>query len=207
MLIEQGGSLPPITLMLIAFTSFFGQFWWTFIVAFFGCYFGFKYWIRTVNGRHLFDRFKVSAPIIGPIFQKIYLARFSRNLSTLIAGGIPIIKSLEIVSELISNVIYRDIVLDAAGKLVSGRQISEALAGYKEIPPIVTQMIKVGEQSATLTDILAKLAVFYEKEVDSVIGSLTTLLEPVIILVLGVAVGILVAGILLPIYNLGTTAQ
>ena len=118
-------------------------------------------------------------------------------------GNIPIIKALEIVSELVDNAVYKQIILEAADKLVAGKRISDAFMGYKEIPIIVTQMIQVGEQSARLNDILLKLAVFYEKEVDTVVGSLTTLLEPIIILVLGVAVGILVAGILLPIYNLG----
>ena len=205
-LIQQGGDLPPITMALIALTNFLTAYWWTIVLAAFALYAGFKYALKETWGRYAWDKFKISTPIIGNIFQKVYLARFSRNLSTLILGGIPIIKALTIVSELVGNVIYRDILLDAADKLASGKQISEALAGHKEFPPIVTQMVKVGEQSATLTDILSKLANFYEKEVDTVIGSLTTLLEPIIILVLGVAVGILTAGILLPIYTLGTNA-
>jgi type IV pilus assembly protein PilC len=205
-IIDQGGNIPLTTQLLISFTNFLTRYWWAIIVAFCALVAGFKYALKTVPGRYAWDRFKVSAPILGNIFQKIYLARFSRNLSTLIMGGIPIIKALQIVGELVSNVVYKDIILDAADKLTAGKQISEALMGHKEIPPIVTQMVQVGEQSATLTSILAKLATFYEKEVDSVIGSLTTLLEPIIILVLGVAVGVLCAGILLPIYTLGTSA-
>jgi type IV pilus assembly protein PilC len=205
-IVQQGGSIPLTTQLLIAFTNFLTAWWWALILAVGALSLAFRYAVKTALGRYAWDRFKISAPIIGPIFEKIYLARFSRNLSTLIIGGIPIIKALEIVAELVGNVIYRDIVLEAAGKLTSGKQISEALAGHKEIPPIVTQMVQVGEQSATLTAILAKLAGFYEKEVDAVIGSLTTLLEPIIILVLGAAVGVLCAGILLPIYTLGTSA-
>jgi type IV pilus assembly protein PilC len=204
---QQGGSLPIITVGLIAFTKFFQVYWWTFLVGGIILYFGGKYYVKTKKGRYVFDLIKIKTPIIGPIFEKIYLARFSRNLSTLVLGGIPIIKALEVVSDLVNNVIYRDIIREAANKLAAGKTISEALVGHKEIPPIVTQMIQVGEESATLTGILQKLAVYYEKEVDVKISTLTTLMEPIIMLVLGVAVGILVAGILLPIYNLASNAS
>ncbi len=205
-LTEQGGNLPAITVALIAFTKFFQHYWWTLFILAIGAFFGLRYFINTVTGRYYFDRLKISAPVIGPIFQRIYLARFSRNLSTLILGGIPIIKAIEVVAELVNNVIYRDIILEAAEKLSTGKSISEALANHKEIPPIVTQMIEVGEKSATLAPILQKMASFYEKEVDATISVLTTLMEPVIMIVLGLAVGILVAGILMPIYNLASSA-
>ncbi|MDB4939853.1 MAG: hypothetical protein JWO40_278 [Candidatus Doudnabacteria bacterium] len=204
---QQGGSLPIITVWLIAFTKFFQVYWWTFFIGGFALYVGARYYLKTKQGRFVWDFLKVHTPIIGPIFEKIYLARFSRNLSTLVLGGIPIIKALEVVSELVNNVIYRDIILEAANKLSTGKTIAEALQGHKEIPPIVTQMIEVGEQSATLTNILQKLAVYYEKEVDTKISTLTTLMEPIIMLILGLAVGILVAGILLPIYNLASNAS
>jgi type II secretory pathway component PulF len=205
-LLEQGGQLPPLTLALINFTQFFQKFWWILFLALFGAIIGLRYAANTTEGRYVFDRLKIATPIIGPIFEKIYLARFSRNLSTLIASGIPIIKSLEVVAELVNNVIYRDIILDAAKKLSTGKTIADALSGHKEIPIIVTQMVDVGEKSATLTSILQKLASYYEKEVDAKIATLTSLMEPIIMLVLGLAVGILVAGILLPIYNLASNA-
>ncbi len=205
-LTEQGGALPPLTLALIAFTGFFQKFWWLLGLLGVGLTVAIRYYINTAPGRYTLDRMKIATPIIGPIFEKIYLARFSRNLSTLIGSGIPIIKSLEVVAELINNVIYRDIILDAANKLATGTSISDSLKGHKEIPIIVTQMIDVGERSATLSNILQKLASFYEKEVDAKISTLTSLMEPIIMLVLGGAVGILIAGILLPIYNLASNA-
>ncbi len=204
---QQGGSLPFITVMLIAFTKFFQVYWWMFIVGGIALVWGGKAYVKTIQGRYVFDRLKISFPIIKGIFTRIYIARFARNLSTLILAGIPIIKALEVVSELVNNVIYRDIIRDAAQKLSGGKSIAEALAGHKEFPVIVTQMIQVGEQSAALSNILQKLAVYYEKEVDTQISTLTTLIEPIIILILGLAVGILVAGILLPIYNLASTAS
>lgn len=203
---EQGGSLPAITVALIAITKFMQHYWWTLILIGIFIYSALRYYNHTVAGRYVIDRLKISLPIIGPIFEKIYLARFSRNLSTLVLGGIPIIRAVQSVADLVNNVIYRDILLEAADRLASGKNISESFSGHKEIPVIVTQMIQVGEQSATLTEILMKLANFYEKEVDNKVATLATLLEPIIMLILGVAVGILVAGILLPIYNLASNA-
>ncbi len=143
---------------------------------------------------------------MGDIFRKIYLARFSRNLATLVVGGIPIINAIQIVSEIVNNVIYRDILLQSVEKISNGKSISEGLTGHPEFPTIVIQMVRVGEQTAQLDDILAKLASFYEKEVDAKVSTLTTLLEPVIMILLGLGVGAMVAGILLPIYNMASSA-
>ena len=204
---QQGGTLPQTTLILIAATEFFNKFWWLILMSLVGGFFGIKYYINTVIGRYHWDALKIHLPIVGDIFKKIYLARFSRNLSTLVLGGIPIIKALEIVAQLVNNVIYRDILLDSITQISAGKSISEGLAGHPEFPNIVTQMVHVGEQTAQLDDILSKLAGFYEKEVDTKIGTLTTLLEPLIMIVLGIGVGILVAGVLLPIYNLASAGS
>jgi len=203
---EQGGTLPPVSVALIAFTEFFNKFWWLVILALAGLILGARYYVNTHAGRYQWDRMKISFPIIGDIFKKIYLARFSRNLSTLVIGGIPIIKALQIVGEIINNVIYRDIIIETATKIQAGKSISEGLSGHPEFPSIVTQMVKVGEQTAQLDDIMGKLANFYEKEVDNKVATLTTLLEPIIMIILGLGVGVLVAGILMPIYNLASTS-
>lgn len=203
---EQGGTLPTVSIWLIAFTEFFNQFWWVIILAIAGLILGGRYYITTPGGRINWDTLKIHFPIIGDIFQKIYLARFSRNLSTLVIGGIPIIKALQIVAEIINNVIYREIILQTVVKIQAGKSISEGLMGHKEFPSIVTQMVRVGEQTAQLDDIMAKLANFYEKEVDNKVSTLTTLMEPIIMIILGIGVGVLVAGILMPIYNLASTA-
>ncbi len=204
---EQGGSLPAVSVALISFTKFFDKFWWLVLLCIAGLVLAVKFYISTEMGRNLWDRMKIKLPIIGDIFVKIYLARFARNLSTLVKGGIPIIKSMQIVSEIINNTIYRDIVLGAVDSIQEGRSISDGLAGHPaEFPPIVTQMVKVGEQTAQLDDILGKLAVFYEKEVDTKVSTLTTLMEPVIMIILGLGVGVLVAGVLMPIYNMASTS-
>jgi type II secretory pathway component PulF len=203
---QQGGSLPTVSVWLIAATNFFNQFWWVVLIVIAGLILGFRYYISTPGGRRNWDIVKIKFPIIGGIFQKIYLARFARNLSTLVIGGIPIIKALQIVSEIINNTIYREIILDTVTKIQAGKTISEGLSGHPEFPSIVTQMVRVGEQTAQLDDIMAKLANFYEKEVDANVSTLTTLLEPIVMIILGIGVGILVAGILLPIYNMADTA-
>lgn len=203
---EQGGELPAVTVALITFTKFFDSYWWVVLLLLILAIIGFRFYLGTTFGRYQWDTIKTRFPIIGDIFQKIYLARFSRNLSTLVAGGIPIITALKIVSEIIGNVVYRDIIVDVTLKVTDGKGIAESFEAHRrQFPPIITQMIKVGEQTAQLDDILNKVANFYEKEVDNKVSTLTTLLEPLIMIMLGLGVGALVAGVLLPIYNLASS--
>jgi type IV pilus assembly protein PilC len=202
---EQGGDLPPISKGIIAVTDFFQVYWWVVLLLLAAIVIGLRFLIRTTPGRYQWDAIKIKLPIVGDIFQKVYLARFSRNLATLVAGGIPIIQAIKIIGDIIGNVIYRDIMLIAADQVTNGKSLSESLTGHEEFPPLVTQMVKVGEQTAELDTILTKLAEFYEKEVDAKVSVLSTLLEPLIMIVLGAGVGLLVAGILLPIYNLAST--
>ena len=201
---EQNAELPFVSKILIQFTDFFEVFWWVVILALVGLAVAVRYYVNTRAGRYAWDNIKMKLPVIGQILEKIYLARFARNLATLVAGGIPIIQALRIISEIINNVIYRDILLDVATQVTNGKSVGESLAKYKQFPPLVTQMVKVGEQTAQLDTILLKLATFYEKEVDAKVGMLSSLLEPIIMLILGLGVGILVAGVLLPIYNLAS---
>lgn len=202
---EQGGTLPFVSVVLIAITNFVNSYWWLIIIVVGAGIVGIRAYIGTVPGRYMWDAMKLRLPIVGNIFQRVYLVRFSRNLATLVAGGIPIIQSIQIIAEIVNNVIYRDILLTAAEQLAGGKSISESLSGYREFPSIVTQMIHVGEETAQLEEILDKLASFYEKEVDEKVSILTTLLEPVVMIILGLGVGALVAGILLPIYNLASS--
>jgi type IV pilus assembly protein PilC len=206
-LLEQGGELPLVSQVLIAITKFVNSYWWLIVVGLGAFFVVARFYIGTPNGRYAWDKLKLKMPIAKGIFTRIYLARFARNLSTLVAGGIPIIQSLQIISEIINNVIYRDIILRASAELANGRTISDSLQGYPEFPAIVTQMVRVGEETGQLDDILGKLAVFYEKEVEDKVSILTTLLEPIIMIVLGVGVGALVAGILMPIYNLASSVS
>lgn len=199
---EAGADLPLSTRTLIFLTEFLQRFWLYLIIFIIGSIAGFRYYIKTPGGRAVWDSTKLKIPIVGKLLQKIYMDRFARNLSTLIAGGIPIVQALHSVADIVGNTVYKSIILQAADDVETGKSIAAVFAQTDRVPAIVTQMIKVGEQTGSLDEILGKLAKFYDKEVDNTLATLTTLLEPFIMIVLGFAVAVMVAGILLPIYNL-----
>lgn len=202
---EQEADLPVISKWLIAFTDFFDVYWWVVLLIMFTVALLVRWYILSPAGRLVWDGLKVKLPVLGPVLKKIYMARFSRNLATLVAGGIPIIQAIRIVADVVNNAVYREILLITAEQVTNGKSISESLAKFEEFPPMVTQMVRVGEQTAELDSILTKLAGFYEREVDAQISTLSSLLEPIIMVILGCAVGLLVAGVLLPIYNLASS--
>ena len=201
---EAGAALPLTTRVLIWATEALQKYWLVLILGIIGAIVAFRFYIRSGGGRIIWDTFKLKLPVFGKLLRNIYMNRFSRNLSTLVAGGIPIVKALKTIADIVENTFYRQIILDAALEVETGKSIAEGLAKHAEIPKVVSQMIRVGEQSGTLDEILEKLANFYDKEVEDTLSALTTLLEPVIMILLGLAVAIMVAGILLPIYNLAS---
>ena len=203
---QSSVELPFTTKILIAMTNFIQHLWWLVLLIAIVIVAGFRIVIHTVWGRYAFDDVKIKAPIFGNLFVKIYMSRFARNLSTLLAGGIPIVKALESVADIIGNEIYKEIIIEAATQVRNGKSVALAFVDSPQIPAIVGQMIQIGESTGRLQEILAKLASFYEKEVDGVLKILTTLIEPIIMMILGLAVAVMVAGILLPIYNLASAA-
>ena len=141
--------------------------------------------------------------MFGKILQKVYLERFARNFAILVKGGVPIVTSLRITADAIGNTAYRKVLLTVADNVENGQALGAALSDYPSfIPELVSQMVEIGEQTSTIDDILMKVAAFYEREAEQTVGTLTQLLEPVIMLVLGGVVAVIVSGILLPIYNL-----
>ncbi len=199
-------SLPLTTKILIATTDFFQGFWWLILIILVGGGIALRVYSQTFGGKYAIDYLKIKTPFFGKLFQKIYMARFSRNLSTLVAGGIPIVKAIETVADIIGNQVYHDILMDVGQQVRNGKGIALALTDRPEFPPIISQMTQIGESTGKLNEILEKLAGFYEKEVDTVLTTLTTLLEPMIMILLGLAVAVMVAGILLPIYNLASAS-
>src|SRR3989344_1909264 len=199
---ESAVELPITTKILIAATDFMQKFWWLVIIIIVGLFVGYRTYIATPGGRYIVDSFKIKLPIFGKLFVKIYMARFARNLATLGLGGIPIVKALESVADIVGNQVYRQIIIDSAQEVKNGKSIASVLVERPEFPVIVSQMIQIGETTGRLQEILEKLATFYEKEAENVLKNLTTLVEPLIMVVLGLAVAVMVAGILLPIYNL-----
>lgn len=201
---EAKVELPFTTRILIFVTDALQNYWYLFLVFGAGSIIGSQVYIRSSGGRVIWDHAKLKLPIFGKLLRNIYMDRFARNLSTLVAGGIPIVQALKTVGEIVGNSVYKEIILEAAAEVETGKSIATVFAEKPEMPAIVTQMIRVGEQTGTLHGILGKLADFYDKEVANTLNTLTTLLEPIIMMVIGLAVAVMVAGILLPIYNLAS---
>lgn len=164
-------------------------------------YVGFRY-VRTPSGRIVFDQFKLSIPYLSTLFRKLYLARLADNMNTMLLSGIPMIRALELTSDVIDNQIYKAIMAKAVEDVKSGKPVSEALSGNKEIPGIMTQMIKVGEETGELGNILKTVSNFYTREVKTAVDALVDLIEPLMIVMLGLGVAFLLASVLVPIYNI-----
>lgn len=200
---ESGQELPILTRIIISISNFMQSYWWLVVLIFGGLIGGGWYMLNTASGRKYWDEIEINLPIFGPIFRKIYLSRFSENLGTLIKGGIPIIQSLSITADVVGNLVYKNVILMAREEVRRGNMIhSVFLMEKKYIPPMVAQMIRIGEQTGKIDVLLPKVASFYQKDVDNIMDNLTTLIQPILVLILGGAAGVLVAAILLPIYNM-----
>ena len=202
-LIESGQQLPFVTRLLIGTSDFMRSWGWIlFIVLFTAVYFVATAIKKSPEWRYAYDSLKLRLPIFGELLKKIYLARFSETLSTLSSAGIAISQSLEITADVVDNAVYRRIILEADEAVRKGSNISTVFARYSEVLPMVTQMISIGEQTGKLDTILKQISTFFTEEVNRAFDNLVNLIEPILIVVLGLGVGILVAAILIPIYNL-----
>ncbi len=201
---EANVELPFTTKVLIFLTEAIQKYWYLGLIFGIGSIVGSQVYIRSAGGRVIWDNIKLKLPVFGKLLRNIYMNRLSRNLSTLVEGGIPIVQALRTVAEIVGNSVYKKIIMEAAVEVETGKSIAAVFADRPQMPAIVTQMIRVGEQTGTLHEILGKLADFYDKEVANTLATLTTLLEPIIMMILGLAVAVMVAGILLPIYNLAS---
>jgi type IV pilus assembly protein PilC len=160
--------------------------------------------IRTPSGRLAFDRFKISIPYVSSLFRKLYLSRIADNMNTMLISGIPMVRALELTSSVINNVIYQAIISNAVEAVKAGKPISEALSGTSEIPGIMVQMMRVGEETGELGSILKTLATFYSREVRVAVDALVDVIEPAMIVLLGLGVAVLLASVLIPIYNIAS---
>lgn len=194
--------LPLTTRILIWVTNFVNNYIYYLLTLIFGSIFLSWRYIHTTNGKAVFDNIKINMPALGTVVRNLYLARISESLSTLIKSGIPILDTIHITSDLVGNVNYQNILLDAEESVRGGGNMSDVFNKYKEIPPLMSSMVAIGEKTGKLDFMLGHISKFYKSESDNTIDNIATLIEPILVLVLGVAVAILVSAILLPIYNL-----
>jgi len=201
-LVDSGQQIPLYTQVVIAMSNFFVDYGiFLLILAVIGGFFLFRY-VQTPAGRAGWDRMMLTVPYIGDLFRKLYLGRIADNLATMLGSGISMVQATEITSAVVGNAVYEDILKEVSTSVKGGGTVSGAVADYPEIPGIMTAMIKVGEETGELGNILKTLAKFYQREVTNAVDTLVDLIEPFMIVVLGLGVGILLAAVLIPIYNI-----
>lgn len=202
-LTEGGGELPTVTKIVISLPVFFKKWGWLLVLTFFALAVSSVRYQRTREGKKFFDRVFLKLPLVGPILEMIYLSRFAENLSTLIGGGLPIAQALEITGNIVGNAIYKEIIFTARDAVRKGEPISLTLSRSPEFfPQVFTQMALVGERTGTLDKTLLDLVGFYQKEVDRGVENLLSVLEPLLIVFLGLIVAGLMIAILMPIYQM-----
>lgn len=200
-LTETGQEIPFYTKVVIAISSFLVQYGlFFFLVLVVGGIFLWRFWIGR-GGEAAISRVQISLPFIGRLYQKFYLARVTTNLDTMLTSGIPIVRSIEVTASVVGNQVYEDILKKTATAVQAGDTLSQALSAYGEMPSVLIQMVKVGEETGKLGFILKTLSKFYEREVNNEVDTIVSLIEPILIVALGVGVGLLLAAVLVPIYQ------
>ena len=197
-----GATLPAPTLVVIAMSHFIGDYWWLIIIVIGGAIYGLRRYRETYRGKRVVDNFMLKMPVIGILLRKIAVARFCRTLSTLTSSGVPILDGLQITARTAGNAIVEDAIMATRKSVEEGKTISEPLGDTDVFPPMVVQMIAVGEQTGALDTMLSKIADFYEDEVDVAVAGLMKLLEPILIAFLGVVIGFIVIAMYLPMFSL-----
>ena len=204
---ELGGELPLPTRTLVNISNLLGKFWWLFGLVTVGSVVGVKRWIRTPDGRTKWDRFKLRLPIFGKLVQKVAISRFARTMSVLSRTGVPVLQALDIVSATSGNAMVSAALRDVQESVKRGESLAGPLSRHEVFPPMVTHMMTVGEETGALDAMLAKVADFYDQEVDDSVNALTSLIEPVLIIVMGVAVGGILICLYLPMFNIANLIQ
>ncbi len=194
--------LPTSTKILMSVSGFFVRYWWLMLIGGFGAAEAFRRWRKTPEGELVVDTITLKIPLFGELQKKIILVEFTRTLGMLIASGIHILEGLRILKESLGNVLFRNAITEISKKVEKGFPLGETFASYPVFPPIVSQMMKVGEETGKLDDTLTKLSNYFESESEHLVKGLTTAIEPLIMVFLGVGVGFIVISVITPIYNL-----
>ncbi|MHB0975696.1 MAG: type II secretion system F family protein [Candidatus Aquicultorales bacterium] len=201
---QMGGDLPLPTKLLLGLSGFMQTWWWALGISGIAFYFAFRSYKRTENGRMKVDTIKLKLPIFGKLIQKMSVGRFSRTLGTLLSSGVPILQALEIVADSSGNAVVARAVKATRGSIKEGETIAKPLTGDKVFPPMVVQMIAVGEETGALDTMLDKIADFYDQEVSTAVETLTSIIEPILIVVMGMLIGGIIVSLYLPMFNIIT---
>jgi general secretion pathway protein F len=199
---EMQQTLPTATVLLMGFSNFLKFYWWVIFLAVAAGVFLLKQFKKSAKGQYLWDEIKIRLPIIGPINRKLALARFGRTLGSLLQSGVPLLAALEIVRNIVNNLPIAQVIEKTADDIQEGKSLAAPLSQSRWFPSIMVQMITVGEQSGELEKMLNKIADMYEEEAQSRIMAVTSMLEPAMILCMGLVVGFIVVSILLPIFEM-----
>lgn len=199
---ESGQAVPLYTQVVLGISSFLVNYGIILIIALIvGGFFLWRY-LKTNAGRLAWDEMKITTPYVSKIYSKLYLSRIADNMNTMLLSGIPMVRGLDLTADIVDNLVFKKILTQAVEDVKSGSSVSDALGKYEQIPGIFVQMVKIGEETGQLGNILKTLAAFYRREVTNAIDTIVGLIEPAMIVLLGLGVGFLLASVLIPIYNI-----
>lgn len=198
----EDAELPLITQIMLGISGFFVSFWYIILPVFAGSVYALLRYLKTTSGKHAFHHFILKVPAINTIVRKVVVARFARTFSALTGAGVSVLESLNVTAHALGNIVYEQSLLDAADKVKNGEALSKVLESGGLFPPIVSQMLSVGEETGQTETVLDKVADFYEEEVDTAINGLSAIIEPVMIVIMGSAVGLIAASVMGPIASI-----
>src|SRR3989338_3395249 len=204
-LAETGGELPLATRLLVGTSDFMVNFWWAIIIVAIIVFASIKFALKKPMVKKYWDFAKLKLPVFGGLFQKIYLVRFTRSMSTLVEGGVLITTSLEIVSDVVGNAYYKDLILRTARNVEDGNSVAALFLESKQVPPMIAHMLSVGEKTGRVGEVLSRMTDFYAREVESSVANLISLIEPMIMVIMGLGVGVMVAAVIMPMYNMSSS--
>lgn len=199
---DMGEELPGLTKFLVDMTHFFGDFWWLILIILGAAGGGIYSFLKTPSGHRLLDAFKINVPVFGGLFRKLYVSRFARTAEMMLATGVPMLDSITIAIEAVNNTVVEDEYRKSLESIKAGKGLSESLSGLEYMLPLVPQMAGIGEESGKIDEMLGKAAQVYENELDNQINNISTMIEPILMVVMAGVIGIVIGGTLLPIYSL-----
>jgi len=199
---DFGADLPIITKMIMAMSDFALNYWWAVIIIFLVLFLGFRFYKSTEKGKKTIDKVILKIPIIGKLVSKTQIAQFTRILALLLGSGLSIVKALELTGQSLGNTVFKDVVMDARDEVEKGGPLALPIARSTNFPLLVSSMISVGEETGEIDAVLAKVSEYYKEEVDTATSNLSSVLEPVLLIIMGVAVGFIALGVYMPMFGL-----